>query len=241
VLGVEIGGMSRDAAEQRLRTALADRAAAPITLSVAGASATVPPAELGLGFDPAATVESAGGRDWQPARLFKALFGDERVDPVVTLDQARFASGLAGPVGRHERAPREGGVVFRGTSAVPVAPVPGTQVDRDGAADALRAAYLRSSAPVVLPMTSVQPKVGREEVERALREFAEPALSAPVTVTAAGKSVELPPALLAPALAMRAATTGASSRLSTARPWHARSPGSTGRSSSHRATRASRS
>ncbi|GAA3113410.1 hypothetical protein GCM10020254_69700 [Streptomyces goshikiensis] len=65
------------------------------------------------------------------------------------------------------------------------------------AADAVRAAYLRpGSGPVALPVKRTAPAVGPEETARAMKEFAEPAMSGPVTLTLAGKPVTITPAVL---------------------------------------------
>jgi vancomycin resistance protein YoaR len=208
VLGVDIGGMSRDAAEQRLRTSLGARAERPVQVSVGGREADLTPGPAGIRFDAEATVANAGGRDWRPTRLLAAFFGADQVDPVVTVDRGKFDPAVTAAARGVERPAREGGITFTGTSAEPVAPVSGTMVDRAAAAAAVETAFLRSRGPIVLPMQPVQPRIGRDEVERAMREFAEPALSGPVTVTAGGKSVRIPTRRLAPALSVRPGDDG---------------------------------
>ena len=88
--------------------------------------------------------------------------------------------------------PTDGDVTFTQTSAEAVEPVDGTMLDRTTSAAALRAAYLRSSDPVVLPVVVAVPAVGAEAVEQALATFGRPAMSGPVTLTVEGTSSDEP-------------------------------------------------
>jgi hypothetical protein len=202
VLDVEIGGMSRTSAIRVLQEQLGPRAEAPLQVAVAGQTVQLDPVAAGIRLDAAATVGNSGGQDWRPNRLIAALFADKEVDPVVTVDEDRLGVALKAVAAGVDKPAREGDVVFTSGKAVAVAPVPGTRLDLDGSAAAVRAAFLRTPDVVTLPTEVVEPKVGAPEVERAMAEFATPAMSAPVTVSAAGREVALPPAKLAPALAM---------------------------------------
>lgn len=60
----------------------------------------------------------------------------------------------------------------------------------------------------MLPARETGSKVTAEEVRRAVREFAQPAMSAPVTLTAGGERLTITPAVLGEYLAMRPDDTG---------------------------------
>jgi vancomycin resistance protein YoaR len=77
-------------------------------------------------------------------------------------------------------------------------------VDRPAAVDALAEAYLSGGGPVPLPTTVQKPQVDAAEVSRAMDEFANPAVSGPVTVALADERIVLRPADFVPALSMRA-------------------------------------
>lgn len=202
VLGVPIGGLSRTEAAQKLRTELEPRGRVPIEASVSGRTISIDPAAVGLTLDADATVARAGGRDWRPRRLIVALFASKQVEPVINLDVGKLDRTLATAARAVERAPRDGDVVFQGARAVPVAPVPGLRVSRPAAGEALRAAYLRTTAAVTLPVEVVEPAVPAGEVARVMTQFARPAVSAPVLVNAGGKRVSLSPTMLGRALSV---------------------------------------
>ncbi|MFF7296959.1 VanW family protein [Streptomyces sp. NPDC008265] len=206
VRGVPIGGMGRAEAARTLDRELGPAASAPLALRIGERTERASPATLGLSLDSTATVERAAPSGSAPFTVIRRLFasGDPEVRPAVRLDE-RAARGSLDALAKSTATPvREGSVLFEKGKARAVTPVTGTGVDVDGALDALRSGYLRAGGePVTLPVRRTEPKVGREETERALREFAEPALSAPVTLTVSGKRLPLSPAVLSKHLSLK--------------------------------------
>ncbi|HLZ37030.1 MAG TPA: VanW family protein [Mycobacteriales bacterium] len=193
---VTIGGLSPAAAVRRLDTAYADRARAPIPVVAAERSFEIRPADAGLSLDARATVEAAGRRTLNPVPLLRATLGSDGVRPVARVDERGLSAAIAGIAEQVDREVREGAVRFDGVTPVAVAPVPGRALDRDAAAARVRAAYLRTTGPVRLPVRTVPAKVGAAEIDRALREIARPAVAAPVQLSVAGRTVSTPPAAL---------------------------------------------
>src|SRR5512144_276329 len=193
---VEIGGLSAAAAVRRLEAAYADRAGAPIPAVAADRSFAIRPADAGLSLDARATVEAAGRRTLNPVPLVRALLSSDGVRPVARVDERGLSAAIAGIAEQVDREVREGAVRFDGVTPVAVAPVPGRALDRDAAAARVRAAYLRTTGPVRLPVRTVPAKVGAAEIDRALREIARPAVAAPVQLSVAGRTVSTPPAAL---------------------------------------------
>lgn len=198
---VDLGGKSRAEASRLLETAYAERARQPLQVTVGDRRLQVDPAAAGLRFDPAATVAAAAARPPDPMSVLRRLFGlTRRVPPAVQVDRA----GLDAAVGRLAAAVDTpggaGAIQFRGTVPVAVEPRDGHALDRPGAADALRSAYLRSTGTVRLPMTTTAPKVSGVEIQRALRTVARPAVAAPVTLTAGPRTVLVAPADIASTL-----------------------------------------
>jgi vancomycin resistance protein YoaR len=74
----------------------------------------------------------------------------------------------------------------------------------------LRTAFLRGKADSVtaLPARETKPKVTADEVRRAVREFAQPAVSAPITLTTGGKRFTINQTVLSEYLTMRPDDTG---------------------------------
>ncbi|WP_030157920.1 VanW family protein [Streptomyces sp. NRRL S-244] len=57
--------------------------------------------------------------------------------------------------------------------------------------------------PLGLPVRRAEPRIGQQETGRALKELAEPAVSAPLTLTADGKRIPVGPAVLARHLSLK--------------------------------------
>ncbi|MFG2620806.1 VanW family protein [Streptomyces sp. NPDC048507] len=206
VRGVDLGGMSRGEAHRALTRELGPLAAAPIALKIGDHVEQADPAALGLSLDTDATVDRAARTGHDPVTVIGRLFasGGHDVEPVVRFDEpaARAALGRLDESTRQEV--REGSVAFEKGEAKAIAPRPGTDLIEDRALDTVRGAYLAAGAPapVVLPAERAQPRVGAAETDRALRQFAQPAMSGPVTVAVAGKRIPISPAVLGEHLKM---------------------------------------
>lgn len=210
VRGVDIGGMSRAEARQTLNRALGPSAAAPLALRIGERTEQAQPATLGLSLDTGATVDRAARSGSDPVSVIGRLFssGDPDVEPVVRLDEKAARAALDGLGAKTRQEAREGSVSFEKGKAKAVAPVTGTDLDVDGSLGVLRSSYARPTegargGPLLLPVRSTEPRIGRQETERALKEFAEPAVSAPVTLTVEGKRIPVGPAVLAKHLSLK--------------------------------------
>ncbi|MEV8531462.1 VanW family protein [Streptomyces sp. NPDC051211] len=202
VRGVDIGGLSRAEARQELDRRLGPAFAAPVAMTIGSRTEQAGPASLGLSFDTAATVERAASGGSDPVSVIGRLFAsdDREIEPVIRMDESKARTALDGIAADADRQARNGSVSFEKGRAEAVAPVTGISLvkDGDGALTALREAYFRAdaAAPAVLPVRQTEPGIGAQETARALKEFAEPAMSGPVTLTLAGKRITIAPAVL---------------------------------------------
>ncbi|ARF57246.1 hypothetical protein [Streptomyces gilvosporeus] len=198
-LGIDIGGTSKDEAVKKLEKGLGDRLTAPLKLTVGGKPVTLQPAKAGLSIDLQATVRKAAGRDYNPVSVIGSLFGGTRVaDPAVVVDDEKLGvalQNLAGPAA----AAKDGGISFVNGKAVPHYGVPYKSIDTGASQTKLADAYrdrasTGSDTTVDLAATTQQPKVGKAAVDKAMKLFAEPAMSGLVTVrTDAGHAVSFSP------------------------------------------------
>lgn len=200
--GVAVGGLSREQAGDRLAETLGDRATAPVRIEVDGRSDELDPEDAGLALDVAGSVDQlAGGQRWSPATLWDRFTGGDELDAVVTVDEARLTDYLAGLDEEVASEPVEGAVRLTRKGVKVKEPRAGTGVDADAARDALVAAYLSGDDEAAeLPTTEVQPEIDADDVAAAQEEFAEPALSAPVTLRFGESVVTLEPKQYARAL-----------------------------------------
>jgi len=205
VAGVDVGGRTATEAEQRLRAALADEVAAPIEVTVAGETTEVDPTSAGLAVDYAASVADAGGeRSWHPQRLWDYYTGGDDLDAVVTVDEDAMLTAIAGLQGELGKVPVDGQVKFRSTGQIRVVdPVVGRGLDVTATRDALVDAFL-SGEPVELSLADVPPEIDEDDVRTALDEFANPAVSGPVTLEFGRARIKLSPKQYAGALALEA-------------------------------------
>jgi vancomycin resistance protein YoaR len=201
VLGVEIGGLPREDAVQVLSTELADEAVEPIRVSAEGAAVTVDPAEAGLSFDAAATVDAAARSTANPITLVARLFRTTEVAPEVAVDPEKLAAEVAEVAEQVDQPKVEGAVTFTGGKAAAVQAETGRVVSQPEAAAALADGYLVAEQ-VELPVVDDVPAVGAAEVARAMSQFAQPAMSGPVQLRVGSRSVTLAPAQFAPSVSM---------------------------------------
>ncbi|MFJ2819983.1 hypothetical protein ACIO7M_02555 [Streptomyces toxytricini] len=208
VLGVDISG-SRDEAVAKLQTAFGNRAAAPLQLTVGGKPVELKPEKAGLSLDAQTTVRNAAGSDYNPVTVIGSLLGNERVaDPVMPVDEEKLQvalqelAGTAGTV-------TEGTIKFDTGKAVAVPGKAGTTLDTGASAELVTKAFrdmvaTGSAGAVELPVTTKEPAVNQAELDRAMKEFAEPAMSGIATVKAGPKSIPFGPKSLPKILSMQA-------------------------------------
>ena len=204
VLGIDIGGQTRDEAEATLTEQLPPIADAPLRLLVGADTYEIVPSQSGLNVDVTATVQAAGPGAVSPLTLAQAVFrGGGPVDPVVVVDDDELAQAVATVAEQADRQVVEGAVAFADGAVVPTQPVDGRAVDHERSAQTVAEAYLTTSGPIPLP-ADVQPAtITAAEVERAVTAFGAPAMSAPVVVRSDLGSTELTPAQLSAVLSMQ--------------------------------------
>ncbi|MFK0158791.1 hypothetical protein ACIQVK_42835 [Streptomyces sp. NPDC090493] len=187
VLGVDIGGGTRDDAVKKLDDAFGKNVNKPLKLSVAGKTVSLPPDQAGLQFDIQSTVEAAAKSDYNPVSVIGSLFGQKRVvDPDMPVDEEKLQAALK-DLGGSSGSVTEGTIKFTSGKAVAVYGKAGKGIDAAGSTKAVEQAYEQmvetgNAAAVAVPTTTQQPTVTNAEVDREMKAFAEPAMSAFVTV-----------------------------------------------------------
>ncbi|MEU4616948.1 hypothetical protein [Streptomyces umbrinus] len=198
VLGVDIGGGTRDEAVKKLDDAFKARAAKPLQLSVEGDTVALRPDQAGLQLDSQATVRSAAGSDYNPVSVIGSLFGNHRVvDPAMPVDEEKLTAALERAAGGSGSA-TEGTIKFQSGKAVAVYGKAGKGIDTGQSTEAVEEAYRAQvetgkAATVKVPTTAKEPKVTKAEVDRMMKAFAQPAMSANVTIKAGGVELQFSP------------------------------------------------
>ncbi|MEU9856556.1 VanW family protein [Streptomyces sp. NPDC047974] len=198
--GIDIGGLSKAEAAERLRAQAPAAWTAPIAVQVGERTESVSPAVAGLTVDADATAERAADPSKDPFTVIGRLFssGDREIEPVLAQDTAKTDAAVAALAKRNDRAVKEGAVSFRDGEAVAARPVTGQKLDTAKAAEALRAAYPAApgAAAVALPVSLTEPKLPAAELTRFLDAYARPAVSGPVTLTVGEERLRISPETL---------------------------------------------
>ncbi|MGA5201806.1 hypothetical protein [Streptomyces variegatus] len=187
VLGVDIGGTTRDGAVRKLDEAFDGNAGKPLKLSVGGKTVALDPDNAGLQFDMDATADAAAKSDYNPVSVIGSLFGNHRVvTPVMPVDEEKLHASLEDAAGG-SGASTDGTIEFKGGKAVPVYGKVGKGIDLAKATTTVEEAYRTqvetgTAGTVNLPTTTRQPTVSNAEVDRVLKDFAQPAMSAKAIV-----------------------------------------------------------
>ncbi|MFF3553094.1 peptidoglycan binding domain-containing protein [Streptomyces tsukubensis] len=213
VLGVDIGGGTRDQAVDKLQGALGKRAATPLQLSVGGKKIALAPDKAGLSFDAQTTVRNAAGSDYNPMSVIGSLFGGERVaEPEIVIDEEKLRVALADLAGNSGSAV-EGTIRFEPGKIVVVPGKAGQGIDVNRSLTMVKDAYraqVESGRPnaVQLPVAGLQPSISQAELDRAEKEFAEPAMSDLITIRAGGRKIDFGPQRSLPRILSMKAVNG---------------------------------
>lgn len=205
VAGIDIGGMSEQEAVDELQSSLGDDAEAPITIIALNQEAVIDPAAVGLEPDFEATAKSATGPIFNPVRLFRHLTGQTvEVPPIVSYDETAMNEQVDNFAQAADQPAVEPNIVMDPQTPTLERGEDGEGVDQPAAISTITGAYLFTTGPVDIPVTTLTPTVSDEDAQRVLDEFAVPAISGPVKLTFASSSEDLTVAAIADSLSFSA-------------------------------------
>ncbi|NUP66718.1 MAG: hypothetical protein HOV96_09205 [Nonomuraea sp.] len=194
--GVEIGGLTVTQAADKLRTELGAKLSTPVVVDIGGKKDTVQPDEAGLELDVVGTIGQAPSGFPGPLEVWHGLTGTTDVQPKISVDSSQLTRTVEGLAEGVDKQAREGRVVFSGLEPKARMPEDGVLLDRDDAVRRIGDAFLRGGGAVSLTMRPAKPDTTPEAVEAAVVK-ARKAVSAPVTLTLAGRQAQLTPAVIA--------------------------------------------
>jgi len=197
--GIAVGGMSSREATVTLERVLAGRVLRPVHLTAQSRTVDIQPGAAGLKIDTGATVASLTGFTMNPLRMWTHLTGTDSQPLKLRVDHGKLTAAVTKAADVLDSPVKEGSITFADGRTTGVPSVAGKKVRISETVDAVASVWPRQQA-VQAVTTVTQPKVSAAEIRRATKEFAVPAMSAPVTVLTGRDTVVLQPRQYAPAL-----------------------------------------
>jgi vancomycin resistance protein YoaR len=201
VAGLDLGGQSRDDAIASIRAATA-KLGGSLPVTAAGKNVSLELATVGLTVNAEATVDDLVGFSLSPIALWRHLFGGVDKPTLPEFDQAALDTALGALAAAVAVPAADASIEY--VKGVPVLTPATTGIELKSAAavDAVRSSWLSGRRPLPLPTGVKQPEITQAEGEEALAKLARPAVSGPLTVTVAGRSVSVPATKLAATLSL---------------------------------------
>lgn len=201
VAGVHLGGMTPQAARERLAAKLADEADEPVTFDFAGTLVQHTPARIGLSVDLDATFAGVTGFSLDPRRVWAGLNGGGPIPLRNRVDTAWAAQTLAADMARVERPVTEAAVTLTSGRVETVRPREGLTLDLPATLERLRTGWPQETR-VVAPVQRIQPQVSPAAFDAAVTDVARPAVAEPLVVVLGRRETTVPVKDFAPALSM---------------------------------------
>jgi vancomycin resistance protein YoaR len=199
VKGIAIGGMSPHEATVTLEKLLAPKLSRPVHLKAADRTIDLLPHAAGLDADLPGTVESLSGFTLNPVKLWDDLTGTVEQPLKLKIDHAKLDTAVTRAARVVDSPVRQGAISFTGGRTDVVLSVAGKKLQVPATSAAVASAW--PDQQVVQGVVKItKPKLSAAELERAKREFAVVAMSAPITVLSGGTTIVLEPGQFAPAL-----------------------------------------
>jgi vancomycin resistance protein YoaR len=204
VNGIAVGGLSMAAAQAKLDSTIGVRAAAAIPVLAGDQLESVAPVTAGLSVDLTATLAAGGKRSGNPFKRLGQRSQHHVLPLVVHIDDTKLAAAMVVVDNAIHGGGHDGSISYQGTTPVVTAPKVGEGLILDKAAAAVKAGYLKATAPIKLPVGLVQPKIDTASLNTVLTTIARPAVAAPITMLAGSAEIQIPPAVIAKNLSFKA-------------------------------------
>lgn len=203
VAGVDIGGLDRDSAIDKVRREVAKPAAEPMEFDNAGEILIVKPRQAGVWVNAAETVDPLLRRTWNPLESIFGIGSSQEVDPVIVVEDDRLEMQMAAFDRLVTTLPSDPELSVQGTV---VDYVPGTQgrsIDREATRSAIIESVTLPRERQELPVIVQEPVVTVANADAA-HAFALAAVSGPVDVVVGGVVAEIPAEVIGDALTFTA-------------------------------------
>lgn len=202
--GVNVGGQSPERATELVESAVAKIEAEPLDVSVAEESFTLDADRAGLRIDTDATLDGITSFTLDPRDLYEHLTGNFNRDWVLAIDEDKLTAAVTTAAQSLDRDPVEGTVAINEGELAIVDPEQGMAVDVEATTERILAAWPgeRAIDGVGGPL---EPQTPQAVFDTFRSDFAEKALSGPLTVAVGDETFEVPVAEVLPAMTINVA------------------------------------
>lgn len=198
VEGVAIGGLSPAEAEQKLKDELIPTYATPVTIGAGEASISLDPLESGLSLDYEKAVRSSGGgSSWNPAEIWRTLTGGDDAELPRVVDEDLVKQALEAQSDVFAAASTDATLAFEEGSIARTDGAPARELDVETTLPAVVTAFQEGAIDAKATIRETAPAISTAMVEEAVKNYAEPAVSGPITVTGPNGSFQITPGQVA--------------------------------------------
>lgn len=167
--GVDVGGMQRLAAVERIEDEVARRLDRPITLTAPGGwQAAVTPREAGFRLDANGVVNDIPRPGWSPSGLAQWLMQPTQVSSRVDVDPAHMRASITSATQSLRSPPREPVIEADGRGLKLVEGRAGASVDVEGSVLSLTHAFNGNDSSAAVAVRTLAPTVSRAVASRVL-------------------------------------------------------------------------
>lgn len=201
VNGVDIGGLGRDAAIEKVRDDVARPAADPLEFDNVGEILIVKPRQAGVWVNAQETVEPLLRTSWNPFARFFGSGGE--VPPTVVVEEDKLELQMGAFDRLITTQPIDPELSVRGTRVSFVPGQQGRTIDRDATRSLIVESITQPRRQLELPVAIEEPVVTVANAEAA-NTFAQAAVSGPVNVVIGSTVAEIPASVIGDSLTFSA-------------------------------------
>lgn len=197
--GVDIGGTTPQAAQERIESEVARVESQPVVVTVLDTSFELEPDRAGLRIDSEATLAGITHFTLDPRALYDHLFGSMERGFVLAIDEDALTKAVTAGASEVDKEPVEGTVEFVDGEPTITLPIDGLGVDVPQTAERVAAAWPRSTE-IEAASAPVEPVTPVAVFEAFQADFVDKAMSDPLTIAVGEDTFEVPVKKYAPLL-----------------------------------------
>ena len=174
--GVDISGVDKSQAEQRLRNDLGERTRQPVTVLAGNMSTTLEPTQSGMQVDWGATVDQAGQQPLNPITRIRSFFETREVGIILKITDENLNRSLNRVERELTRDPQNAELSVNTEGKADIKEdKPGQTVDRELLSSEVRDNWLNTDGRVNVEATITPADADKDAAERAAKQYVVPA------------------------------------------------------------------